>query len=194
MDEPRILEQLDAAVWKALGSGALDLTIRRVTAALARHSHLQLAWEPLPIHVYPALPDAVASSWVFVLRGGTTTGAERHPNSIQRVMGYRGRGDLQTWEREAWQPHVLANDPKADVASRWLSIPKNVWHRPVIPAGPDWLVICSHRHRRRALEGAGQRRRTARRERSVGYCRPHSTLDSHRSPHGAVPRCKPQPR
>jgi hypothetical protein len=144
MDERRILEQLDAAVWKALRAGALDLTIRRVTSALARDWHLRIAWEPLPLGAYPALPADIASSWVFALRGGTTTGAERHPNSIQRVMGYRGRADLQTWERETWQTHVLAPDPQASLASRWLSIPKNVWHRPVIPTGPDWLVISFH--------------------------------------------------
>jgi len=144
MNEHRILEELDAAVWKALGSGALDHAIRRVTSALARDPHLRIAWEPLPLDAYPPMPDAIASSWVFVLRGGTTTGAERHPNSIQRVMSYRGRGDLQTWGAAGWERHVLANDGNGGLADRWLSIPTNVWHRPVIPTGPDWLVISFH--------------------------------------------------
>src|SRR5262249_55068361 len=97
-----------------------------------------------PLDAYPRLPDGIASSWVFVLRGGTTTGAERHPNSIQRVMSYRGRGDLQTWAGAAWREHPLVNDGNGDLSKRSLSIPTNVWHRPIIPEGPDWLVISFH--------------------------------------------------
>ena len=144
MDERRIIEELDGAVWKALGSGALDLAIRRVTSALARDTDVRIAWEPLPLHAYPALPPGIRSSWVFVLRGGTTTGAERHPNSVQRVMAYRGHGDLQTWGAAGWQEHALVNDGNGDLSKRWLSIPANVWHRPIIPAGANWLVISFH--------------------------------------------------
>jgi hypothetical protein len=53
-----------------------------------------LAWEPIPLDLYKVpLPKAIHSSWVFILRANTVSGAERHPNSHQRMMSYRGTGD-----------------------------------------------------------------------------------------------------
>jgi hypothetical protein len=44
-----------------------------------------LAWEPISLDFYAAtLPETIRSSWVFIMRANTTTGAERHPNSHQR--------------------------------------------------------------------------------------------------------------
>ena len=59
--------------------------VERVRAELARNEKAQMTWEPIPLAIYGgALPSGICSSWVFVLRGGATTGAERHPNSHQR--------------------------------------------------------------------------------------------------------------
>jgi hypothetical protein len=33
---------------------------------------------------------------------------------------------------------------RATKSNRRISIPKNVWHRPVIPEGADWLVVSFH--------------------------------------------------
>src|SRR5215510_10486808 len=55
-----------------------------------------LSWETIPLIVYgPELPGMIRSSWVFILRSCTVTGAERHPNSHQRMVSYRGTGDFQ---------------------------------------------------------------------------------------------------
>ena len=43
-----------------------------------------------------------------------------------------------------WQSNVLVSDPDAPLERRWISIPKNVWHRPVIPKGADWVVVSFH--------------------------------------------------
>jgi hypothetical protein len=32
----------------------------------------------------------------------------------------------------------------APLERRWISIPRNVWHRPVIAKGADWLVVSFH--------------------------------------------------
>lgn len=89
------------------------------------------------------LPEAIRSSWVFVLRAGTTSGAERHPNSHQRVMSYRGEADFPTWEDGAWRPHPLVSDPAVPLERRWLSIPVDVWHMPIM--GEDtWVVVSFH--------------------------------------------------
>jgi hypothetical protein len=102
-----------------------------------------MTWEPVPLGTYPELPGVIRSSWVFVLRKSATTGAERHPNSHQRVMSLRHAADLQTWEAGRWQSNVLVSDPTAAMERRWLSIPVNVWHQPVMADG-DWTVVSFH--------------------------------------------------
>lgn len=143
VQERAILEALDAAVWRALRLGSLDAAIGRVRAELARDASLALAWETVPLEAFDALPAPVRSAWIFVLRKGISSGAERHPNSVQRVMSYRGSGDLQLWNGTHWisQPLMSGDAP---LERRWLSIPENVWHRPVIPGGADWVVVSFH--------------------------------------------------
>jgi len=141
VDDP-LIPVLDAAVWRAITAGRLDAVTRRVRATLLRDAELRLAWEPVPLDAYDDLPDEIRSSWVFVLRAGTTTGAERHPNSVQRVLSFRGAADLQTWEGGRWRSNPLATADAPD--ARWLTIPVNVWHRPVVAPGADWIVVSFH--------------------------------------------------
>jgi hypothetical protein len=91
------------------------------------------------------LPSSIFSSWVFALRAGAATGAERHPNSRQRMMSYRGAGDLQTkiGLKHDWSRHPLASDRDAPLEQRWISIPRNVWHQAVV-AESNWVVISFH--------------------------------------------------
>ena len=115
-----------------------------------------MAWEPIGVTVFEgALPAAIRSSWVFILRAGANTGAERHPNSHQRMMSFEGTGDLQTEAESAgrsaharseiaWQSNILVSDSEASLERRWISIPKSVWHRPVVPQGVDWVVVSFH--------------------------------------------------
>src|SRR5436853_2381017 len=92
MTEAEILEQLDHAVRRPRAAAFLACLANDVEAALAHDSRLQLAWRAVPLCAYESLPPEIASSWVFVLRAGCVSGAERHPNSTQRVVSYRGSG------------------------------------------------------------------------------------------------------
>jgi hypothetical protein len=84
-----------------------------------------MTWEPIPLIVFgSALPPEIRSAWVFVLRAGADTGAERHPNSHQRMMSFEGSGDLQTREPGKWLSNVLVSDAEAPLERRWISIPK----------------------------------------------------------------------
>jgi hypothetical protein len=38
----------------------------------------------------------------------------------------------------------LVSDPEAPLERRWISIPPNVWHRPVVGANADWTVVSFH--------------------------------------------------
>jgi hypothetical protein len=43
-----------------------------------------------------------------------------------------------------WESNILVSDPNAPLEHRWISIPPNVWHRPVIPKAADWVVVSFH--------------------------------------------------
>jgi hypothetical protein len=72
-----------------------------------------------------------------------TTGAERHPNSRQRMVSWSGGGDFQVHDGARWQSHRLVSDPAAPLERRWVSIPPDTWHQGVV-ADADWLVVSFH--------------------------------------------------
>lgn len=142
--ERRILEALDAAVRAQDVRPILDEIAARVEKQLIEDPQAPLTWEPVPLAAYRTeLPAGILSSWVFVLRANSTSGAERHPNSHQRMMAWRGSGDMEIWQEGNWRSHVLQVDPAAPLEERWVSIPVNVWHKPVM--GPEtWVVVSFH--------------------------------------------------
>jgi hypothetical protein len=143
-EEWEILKGLDKALRNPGAHQAIETIAGRVAQRLNADPDATLAWEPVPLETYgPVVPQMIRSSWVFVLRRRTTSGAERHPNSHQRVMSYRGRADMQTWENGAWRSNVLVEDSSAPLDQRWLSIPVNVWHKPVMGES-DWVVVSFH--------------------------------------------------
>jgi mannose-6-phosphate isomerase-like protein (cupin superfamily) len=122
----------------------IDPIVERVTRKLASEPTAAMAWEPIPLSIYgDALPAVIRSSWVFILRARAVTGAERHPNSHQRMMSYRAAGDLQTGGEGKWQSQPLVSDPGAGMEKRWISVPPNVWHQAVV-ADRDWVVVSFH--------------------------------------------------
>jgi hypothetical protein len=140
--ERSILESLDALLRSDTARAGIDPIVERVAQKLAQDQ--TMAWEPVPLSIYGgALPAFIRSSWVFILRAGATTGAERHPNSHQRMMSFRGTGDLQTGGEGHWQSNLLVSDPEAALGQRWVTIPPNVWHQAVVP-GADWVVVSFH--------------------------------------------------
>jgi len=122
----------------------IDPMALRVEANLNDTPTVPLAWEPVPVAAYTdKLPGFIRSSWVFVLRGNSASGAERHPNSHQRVMSYRGVGDLQIRVGDEWKSHVLTDGQHAPLLARWASIPPNTWHQAVV-TGSHWVVVSFH--------------------------------------------------
>jgi hypothetical protein len=143
-EELRILEALDLAVSSKAIRPKIEAIIARVEQVLRQRPDDVLAWEPIPLDFYTApLPETIRSSWVFILRANTTTGAERHPNSQQRMMSYRGAGDFQTRLEGDWCSHLLTSDQTTPIAERWISIPPQVWHQGIVPGG-NWVVVSFH--------------------------------------------------
>ena len=161
-EESSLLEILDTIVGSEEIRAQIYPIVERVRTELARNKKAQMTWEPIPLTIYGgALPSGIRSSWVFVLRAGATTGAERHPNSHQRMMSFEGAGDLQVRARHGtspsirrtgladgsevqWQSNFLMSDSDVPLERRWISIPRNVWHQVVVPEGPDWVVVSFH--------------------------------------------------
>lgn len=143
-DEHEILEALDIAIADKAITPTMNELVFRVEQKLSERPEEVLAWEPIPLDLYRSpLPQAIRSSWVFILRANTITGAERHPNSHQRMLSYRGQGDLQTREGGEWCSHLLRSDRTLPIEQRWISIPANVWHQGVVP-GENWVVASFH--------------------------------------------------
>src|SRR5207248_6189799 len=117
------LESIDAILRSETVRQQILPIIERVRAELARKKEALMTWEPIPLTVFGrALPPEIRSAWVFVLRAGADTGAERHPNSHQRMMSVEGSGDLQTGEPGQWQSNVLVSSSEVSVERRWISI------------------------------------------------------------------------
>lgn len=139
------LEQLDRILRLDRVRKQISPAISRVRAELAQKPKAVMTWQPIPLDIFGGtLPVGIRSSWVFVLRAGTDTGAERHPNSHQRMMSMEGRGDMRTEQAGKWQSNLLISEPGASLEQRWISIPPNVWHRPVIGDEADWVVVSFH--------------------------------------------------
>ena len=109
-EERSQLEALDMALRSASVREYIRSVVVRVREQLARRKDALMRWEPFPLDVLATvLPAEIRSAWVFVLRAGADTGAERHPNSHQRMMSFEGGGDLQTGEPGKWQSNVLVS-------------------------------------------------------------------------------------
>ena len=142
--ERHTLLALDSLLRRPLVRGRIDAEVEKLEPALAADPQALMAWEALPLSLFdPGLPETIQSSWVFILRKGCVTGAERHPNSHQRTLSYRGKGDLQTMQGGRWVSHKLSSDRAATLEKRWVSIPVNSWHQ-VVSAAETWVVVSFH--------------------------------------------------
>ena len=143
-EEREILQILDGIINKVSIRSAINPIVSRVEQKLNQDSEAKLTWESVPLVIYgKQLPNGIRSSWVFVIPPQTTTGAERHPNSYQRMMSYRGSGDLQIWDGDKWNSNILVSDLDKGIGKRWVSIPTNIWHQAVV-GKENWVVVSFH--------------------------------------------------
>ena len=140
----KILRILDEIVRRKSVRAVIDSLVPRVEQKQKKDSEALLAWEPVPLDTYgKGLPNRIRSSWVFVVRAQAESGAERHPNSHQYMMSYRGSGDLQVMTGEKWGSNLLVSDLGKGIESRWISIPPYTWHQAVAAKGV-WVVVSFH--------------------------------------------------
>jgi hypothetical protein len=144
LSERRILESIDNILRQKSVRATIDSIAMKVEHELKRDTEASLAWGPVPLTVYQeSLPEMLRSSWVFAVRARTNTGAESHPNSHQRMMSYRGTGDLQIWGGKKWCSHFLKSVPEGSIEDRWVSVPPGVLHQALAPE-ENWIVVSFH--------------------------------------------------
>jgi len=120
-------------------SDALQRVLRQLDSSTA-----QMAWEIVPFAAFGGrLPESIRSCWVFGIRAGARTGAERHPNSHQRSLSLVGSGIFEVRETQGWAPHRLVSEPGAPAGQRWVTIPPATWHRLLVDQ-QGWGMLSFH--------------------------------------------------
>ena len=141
-EEVRVLETIEASIVAPPLRRSFDETIERLARALAERPDEIMTWETIALDRFsPPLPAEIRSAWIFTLGAGVATGAERHSNSHQRSLAYRGSGAVRTRSDAAWQSVPLSSDPVGPIEARWASIPAGVWHEWVV--GEEELTVLS---------------------------------------------------
>ena len=88
---------------------------------------------------------------LFLLRRGTRMAVpERHLNSVQRLVSYRGRGSICQGVPGGDPVGLKARairSPDADdsdLGRHWDIVPAGVWHYPEADGGEDWATVTFH--------------------------------------------------
>jgi hypothetical protein len=140
----KILLILDDIMSQESVKAVIDSLVPRVEQKLKKGTVALLAWEPVPLDTYGEdLPSVIQSSWIFIVRAQAESGAERHPNSHQYMMSYKGSGDLKVKTGEEWNSNLLVSNPGKAIESRWVSIPPYTWHQ-AIATKENWVVVSFH--------------------------------------------------
>jgi len=138
-----LIPALNDLVHSSLGMTTFAGTLRRVTQRLEASGAL-MAWEIVSRDAFgESLSESIRSCWIFVIRAGATTGAERHPNSHQRSFSLVGSGTFELRDGTNWRSHSLESTRRDRVEQRWVSIPPSTWHRLFVGSEP-WGMLSFH--------------------------------------------------
>ncbi len=153
----------------------LDATFAELTAELRSRPAPPYATRMVPIELFTdglpveaakvAVGDAGSQSQrvrlcrAFLLRRGARMGTpERHRNSVQRLVSYRGRGRIHQGgegggpgdlrPRAIYSPGAGDRGPDApggrDIGRFWDIVPPVVWHYPEAGVDEDWATVTFH--------------------------------------------------
>ena len=105
-DDP-VVAALNEVVRSDSAAAIIGMTLQRVLRQLDASAKL-MAWETVPLSAFAGgLPESIRSCWIFVIRAGADTGAERHPNSHQRSFSLIGSGTFELRPGTNWHSHPL---------------------------------------------------------------------------------------
>jgi hypothetical protein len=141
-DDP-VVAALNKVVRSDSAAAILGTTLQRVLRQLDASAKL-MAWETVPLSAFAGgLPENIRSCWIFAIRAGAATGAERHPNSHQRSFSLIGGGTFELRVGTSWHSHPLKSTNRTSVEHRWVSIPPSTWHR-LFGGSEAWGMLSFH--------------------------------------------------
>jgi hypothetical protein len=141
-DDP-VVVALNEVVRSDSAAAIIGTTLQRVLRQLDASAKL-MAWETVPLSAFAdGLPESIRSCWIFVIRAGAETGAERHPNSYQRSFSLIGSGSFELRASTNWHSYPLKSTDGASIEHRWVSIPPSTWHRLFVGSEP-WGMLSFH--------------------------------------------------
>lgn len=149
-EERALLQRLDALLREPSVLQEIDRVAAELLARTPSGSEKLLDRERVPIAIYgPNLPSLIRSCWIYLMREPAMTTPERHPNSHQRTMAYKGTGFFEVNEMPDFDgegdgaTYFLEGGFTAPLETRWASIPENLWHQAVVTEG-DWVMVSFH--------------------------------------------------
>ena len=141
-DDP-VLSALDEALSSDLAAATIEASLQQALQQLDASVEL-MVWETIPLSAFPTnLPQSIRSCWIFVIRAGAATGAERHPNSHQRSFSLIGSGTFELRMGTNWHAYPLTSMEGTSLEQRWVSIPPSTWHR-LFVGSEAWGMVSFH--------------------------------------------------
>lgn len=145
----------DPEVRTVLDAGFARLAVQLETRAEPPHATCTV-----PIELFTAASenrvaggrhDRIRLCRLFLLRRGARMAVpERHRNSVQRLVSYRGRGSIHQGVAgggpEGLRARAICSpDPDGSgLARHWDIVPAGVWHYPEADGGKDWATVTFH--------------------------------------------------
>lgn len=143
-EDMNIIKELDNIVRDSLVKELVNSFTKKAEEKLRQNPESDIQWLSIPFGLFEGrLPDCIKSGWVFVIRKGVATDPERHPESRQRMMSYKGSGDMQTWDGKRWLSRNMVSNEEEPLGKRWISIPQNEFHYAVTKE-VNWVVVSFH--------------------------------------------------
>ena len=104
-----------------------------------------MTWEPIPLTVFGrALPARSDLRGYLSCARARTQARNAIRIVISGMMTFEGSGDMQNRRAGPVAIERFGQQSGATLERRWISIPQNVWHRPVVGKGGDWTVVSFH--------------------------------------------------
>jgi hypothetical protein len=158
MDLPD-LKNLHTAVGWLLGQQSFSRTIERLRGELGG-SPEPFVWATVTLDTIPvALPAAIKSCWIFLLKRDVPSGSHYHPNSVQHMVAVNGRGRSVVGGAE--RSLIPFGSAGHSIQEKWHVIGEGVPHE-FFPEGEDMAVVSFHTCAAAELEeiasGSGARR------------------------------------
>jgi hypothetical protein len=155
----RDLEKLHLAVEWLLGQESFSRAVQHLKVELGGAQE-PFVWSTVELDTIPvALPAAIKSCWIFLLKRGVPSGSHFHPNSVQHMIALNGRGRSNVGGVERTMIPVAS--ARHSIEEKWHVIGQGVPHE-FFPEGEDMAVVSFHTCAAAELEeiasGSGARR------------------------------------